>query len=131
MVPPPDFDLDTALHSLARFRARQPSGLAFAHYGLVPVDVDETLEEADATLRRWGEVAEVAWRDGRDIAEALDEAFSHELDHVDPEYRAMADTLNSVHSNAAGLRRWLETRGADAGAASHPHPHPHDHPHPH
>jgi hypothetical protein len=34
-----------------------------------------------------------------------------------------------VHSNAAGLRRWLETR--DEAPASHPHPHPHDHPHPH
>ena len=34
-TPPPDFDLDQALHSLARFAERRPSGIALAHYGLL------------------------------------------------------------------------------------------------
>src|SRR5215212_1769231 len=35
-TPPPDFDLDQALASLRRFADRRPSGIALAHYGLVP-----------------------------------------------------------------------------------------------
>ncbi|HEY2429277.1 MAG TPA: MBL fold metallo-hydrolase [Acidimicrobiales bacterium] len=108
-TPPPDFDLDAALHSLGRFRARRPSGLALAHYGLIP-EPDALLDEADGTLRRWAEVAEGAWQEGRDIAAALGEAFAGDLDGVAPEHREKLETLNGVHSNAAGLRRWLDHR---------------------
>ena len=38
-----------------------------------PID---TLQEAEGILRQWAEVAEAAFREGRDIAEALDVAFS-------------------------------------------------------
>ena len=106
-TPPPDFDLDQALHSVQRFRDRQPTGLALAHYGLIPNPID-LLDEAQGTLRRWTEVAEAAWRGGRDIAEALSEQFSGDLDGVAEEHRVKLETLNGVHSNAAGLRRWLE-----------------------
>ena len=34
-TPPPDFDLDQALHSLRKFAARRPTGIALAHYGLL------------------------------------------------------------------------------------------------
>jgi len=108
-TPPPDFDLDQALHSLRRFAERQPSGLALAHYGLLG-DPQAVLEEAEATLRRWAEVAEQAWREGRDIAEALEAAFSADVSQAPPEQRRKLETLNGVHSNAAGLRRWLEQR---------------------
>ena len=70
-TPPPDFDLDQALHSLDRFAERRPAGIALAHFGLVP-DPGEILEEAHDILRRWAEVAEAAWREDRDIAAALD-----------------------------------------------------------
>src|SRR5829696_8000044 len=115
-TPPPDFDLDQALTSLRRFAERRPSGVALAHYGLVP-DPIETLDEAGETLRRWAEVAEAAWREGRDIATALDDAFAGELSSTDPAHREKLDTLNGVHSNAAGFKRWLETRapGPDVG----------------
>src|ERR1700722_17740885 len=46
-TPPPDFDLDQALHSLGRFAARRPAGLALAHYGLI--------EEPAALLDEAGE----------------------------------------------------------------------------
>ncbi len=108
-TPPPDFDLDQALHSLRRFADRRPAGLALAHFGLVP-DPMAMLEEADGLLRRWAEVAEAAWRAGQDIAEALAVAFDSDFDGVAPEHRATAETLNGVHSNAAGFRRWLEHR---------------------
>jgi glyoxylase-like metal-dependent hydrolase (beta-lactamase superfamily II) len=113
-TPPPDFDLDQARHSLQRFRDRSPAGVALAHYGLVP-DPAAILEEADETLVRWAEVAEAAWRAGRDIAAALDEAFADDLTGVDESQREKLETLNGVHSNAAGFQRWLETKDRPPG----------------
>jgi glyoxylase-like metal-dependent hydrolase (beta-lactamase superfamily II) len=114
-TPPPDFDLDQALASLQKFAGRSPTGIALAHYGLVG-DPPALLEEAQGTLRRWAEVAERALREGADIAAALDDAFADDLVDTDPAQREKLETLNGVHSNAAGFRRWLETR--------HDHPHP-------
>lgn len=108
-VPPPDFDLYAALGSLQKFAQRSPSALALAHYGVVG-NPQELLEEAAGTLREWAAVAEQAWHEGRDIAEALQDAFGGEVPGVDPAEREKLETLNGIHSNAAGLRRWLETR---------------------
>jgi glyoxylase-like metal-dependent hydrolase (beta-lactamase superfamily II) len=110
-APPPDFDLDQALHSLQRFAERSPAGNALAHYGLVP-DHDTVLDEAADTLQRWAHVAEQAWREGKDIAAALEAAFAGDTTGVDEAHREKLETLNGVHSNAAGLRRWLERREA-------------------
>src|SRR3954466_16218864 len=115
--PPPDFDLDLAITSLHKFAARNPAGVALAHYGLVPSPLD-TLAEAEDTLRQWADVAEKAWRNGDDIAGALDHAFSKDLTDIPTEHRHKLETLNGVHSNAAGLRRWLDTR--EAGETAEP-----------
>jgi len=117
-TPPADFDLDQAVTSLRKFRDRQPQGVALAHYGLLPQPM-EMLEEAEETLRRWAEVAEKAWRGDGDIVGALTAEFSGALEGIDPENRNKLETLNGIHSNAAGLRRWLETTKGDA----HGHPH--------
>jgi glyoxylase-like metal-dependent hydrolase (beta-lactamase superfamily II) len=109
-TPPPDFDLDQALSSLQRFAERRPAGIALAHFGLVP-DPHEILVEATETLTRWAEVAERAWREGHDIGTALAEAFDHELEGKDPVQVERLETLNGIHSNAAGFHRWLDTRG--------------------
>jgi glyoxylase-like metal-dependent hydrolase (beta-lactamase superfamily II) len=108
-APPPDFDLDLALRSLHRFAERRPAALALAHYGVLS-EPEDLLAEAEVTLRAWAEEAERAWRQGHDIAEALSSAFGADLDAVDPTQREKLETLNGVHSNAAGLRRWLESR---------------------
>lgn len=105
-TPPPDFDLDSALRSLQRFAARSPTSLALAHYGLLD-DPADVLAEADETLRAWATVAEAAFRDGRDIATALAEAFASDLDGVADRHREKLEVMNGVHSNAAGLARWL------------------------
>ncbi len=117
-TPPPDFDLDQALHSLHKFAARRPSGIALAHYGLLG-EPQTLLEEAEATLRGWAETAERAFREGRDIASALEERYSFDTSHVPAEYREKLEVLNGFHSNAAGLHRWLTTRsGTGAEGAS-------------
>jgi glyoxylase-like metal-dependent hydrolase (beta-lactamase superfamily II) len=113
-TPPPDFDLAQALTSLQKFAARRPSGIALAHYGLLELP-DELLAEADETLRLWAEAAEQAYREGADIADALSARFDPMQGDIDPAHREKLDTLNGVHSNAAGFRRWLE--GRDAGTA--------------
>jgi glyoxylase-like metal-dependent hydrolase (beta-lactamase superfamily II) len=117
-TPPADFDLDQAVTSLRRFRERKPAEVALAHYGLVPQPM-ETLEEAEETVRRWAEVAERAWRADGDIEGALAAEFTIGLDSFDPESRAKLETLNGIHSNAAGLRRWLETTKGDAHGHEH------------
>lgn len=123
-TPPPDFDLDQALTSIAKFAARRPTGIALAHYGLVP-EAEAVLDEATEILTRWAEVAETAWQQGDDIAEALDAAFGGDLDGVAPEHKEKLETLNGIHSNAAGFRRWLDKR------ADHTHGHTHHHHHSH
>lgn len=117
-TPPPDFDLDQALHSLHKFAARSPSAIALAHYGLL-TDPLTLLEEAESTLRAWAETATRAWRGGEDIAAALEERFGADTAEIAPEHREKLEVLNGFHSNAAGFRRWLETRnGAGADPAS-------------
>jgi glyoxylase-like metal-dependent hydrolase (beta-lactamase superfamily II) len=110
-APPPDFDLHLAVRSLERFRLRRPTGVALAHYGLV-TPTDDILAEGEERLRSWASVAEQAFRDGRDIADALSAAFAAELVGTDTAAREKLETLNGVHSNAAGFRRWLEHGGA-------------------
>ena len=121
-TPPADFDLDLAVNSLHKFRDRNPTGIALAHYGLLGNPI-ELLEEAEGTLRDWAETAERAWKAGEDITEALTKRFGGSLDGVPEEHRAKLETLNGIHSNAAGLQRWLETT-----RQQHSHPHPHSHP---
>ena len=121
-TPPPDFDLDLALDSLERFAARRPTGIALAHFGLVP-DPQAILDEAGETLRQWAEEAERAWREGSDIAAALAARFDGDLTTVDPVLRERLETLNGVHSNAAGFRRWLGQRFGEPDGHAHGHPH--------
>ena len=109
-TPPPDFDLDAAVASLRRFAAHRPEALALAHFGVVPGDPGTALAEAEEALRHWAEVAGRAWREGTDVAAALSAAFGDELASADEALRERVETLNGIHSNAAGLRRWLEKR---------------------
>ncbi|PLS75416.1 MAG: MBL fold metallo-hydrolase [Actinobacteria bacterium] len=115
-TPPPDFDLDQALASLRRFAERRPVGIALAHYGLVS-DTEAVLEEAAETLQRWAQVAGQAWREGGDIAAALERAFAPDTSGLDDTQRLKLETLNGVHSNAAGLRRWLDRGQTPADGA--------------
>jgi glyoxylase-like metal-dependent hydrolase (beta-lactamase superfamily II) len=128
-TPPPDFDLELALASMQKFADHKPTGIALAHYGLVPVPPDEILAEAAATLRLWAEEAERAWRGGEDIAEALRGRFGAAEPPQDAAMAEKLEILNGFHSNAAGFKRWLELRAAAAaagpGADARGHPHTH------
>lgn len=112
-TPPPDFDLALAVKSLRRFAARRPSALGLSHFGVLADDPAVVLGEAEDALRDWAAVAEAAWRKGEDVAVALAQAFGADSTET------MA-VLNGVHSNAAGLRRWLDRGGDAAGATPRP-----------
>ncbi|MFN2606659.1 MAG: MBL fold metallo-hydrolase [Acidimicrobiales bacterium] len=111
-TPPPEFDLEAAVGSLRHMAGRRPAAVALAHFGVVPGDPADLLGEAEAALRRWAEVAEAAWHRGDDPAAALTAAFGDDLAGADDSQRRRMDALNGIHSNAAGLRRWLDTRSA-------------------
>jgi glyoxylase-like metal-dependent hydrolase (beta-lactamase superfamily II) len=114
-TPPPDFDLDLAVHSLRRFAARRPAKLALAHFGVLDGDPADVLGEAEHALREWAAVAEAAWNQGDDIAGALAQAFGGDPTET-------MGILNGVHSNAAGLSRWLDRRSPELGDGATPDP---------
>ena len=79
-TPPPDFDLDLA-HS--RRSAASPTAARAASRWPTSASRPGTRSTCSTrprgSSRRWGEVAEAAFREGRDIATALDEAFCPRL----------------------------------------------------
>ena len=116
-TPPTDFDLVQALDSLRRFSERRPSAVALAHYGILPGEPVAALEEAGEILREWAGVAEVAWKSGSDVEEALRDKFGAAIEALPPDQRRRVETLNGLHSNAEGLKRWLATSGGVGRAA--------------
>ena len=79
-TPPPEFDLEQAVHSLRRFAELRPERMVLTHYGPV-ADAQATLAEAEAMLRGWVEVAERVIEDAADagiddVAAALAAAFA-------------------------------------------------------
>jgi glyoxylase-like metal-dependent hydrolase (beta-lactamase superfamily II) len=113
-APPPDFDLELAVNSLHRFAALAPTQVVLTHYGPVE-DPMATLDEAEAALHAWVGVAErtmAARPDAgiEEIAAALAEAFAVGPDDLDSAALDRLELLNGVHSNAAGISRYLALR---------------------
>ncbi|WP_084773513.1 MBL fold metallo-hydrolase [Nonomuraea candida] len=111
-TPPPDFDLKTALDSIALFEALGPQRLLFSHYG--PVDaVQETLERSAEELRIWVDLTRQARSEGMD----LDHAVAMVRDRTKERYRAspsdegaaeQLEILSGASSNVAGILHWLD-----------------------
>ena len=84
-TPPPDFDLETALASVRKFAALQPSRLLFSHYG--PVGrVGEILDRSAEEIIVWVEETRRARRAGLD----LDHAVAMVRDRTKDRYAAMS-----------------------------------------
>jgi glyoxylase-like metal-dependent hydrolase (beta-lactamase superfamily II) len=112
-TPPPDFDLDTALDSLGKFRALGPQRLLFAHYGPVR-EVQDTLERSAEELRIWVDAVQDAHDRGLDLDHAVamvvdrtKDRYAITKDDVDPELAAKYEVLNSTESNVAGIMHAL------------------------
>ncbi|WP_433500927.1 MBL fold metallo-hydrolase [Sphaerimonospora sp. CA-214678] len=111
-TPPPDFDLDIALDSIALFQALGPQRLLFSHYG--PVDeVTEILERSAEELRVWVDLTRQARTEGLD----LDHAVAMVRDRTRERYTALRnddptaeqfELLSGAPSNVAGILHWLD-----------------------
>jgi glyoxylase-like metal-dependent hydrolase (beta-lactamase superfamily II) len=113
-VPPPDFDLELSVDSLHRYAELRPERVVLTHYGPLP-DAAKGLTEAEEALHRWVELAEQVIRDTPDagvdeIADAFADAFVPPSAEIAPEVRSRLELLNGVHSNAAGIARYLARR---------------------
>jgi glyoxylase-like metal-dependent hydrolase (beta-lactamase superfamily II) len=136
-TPPADFNLETSLETLARYRQRTPEHLFLAHFGRI-APADAALETAEDRLRAWVSTAEAARRavpQGEDetahVARMLEHRFAADL--IEPALRARdddpaahgavapadpratealrrLDLLNDARSNAAGILRYLRRR---------------------
>ncbi|MFB4294725.1 MBL fold metallo-hydrolase [Nonomuraea sp. ATR24] len=111
-TPPPDFDLQTALDSIALFEALGPQRLLFSHYGPVGA-VQETLERSAEELRIWVDLTRQAHAEGMD----LDHAVAMVRDRTKERYTALAaddetaehfELLSGAPSNVAGILHWLD-----------------------
>jgi glyoxylase-like metal-dependent hydrolase (beta-lactamase superfamily II) len=112
-TPPPDFDLDTAIESLQKFRALEPTRLLFAHYGPV-TEVPLTLDRSEEELRYWVETVQEACDADLDLDHAvamLQERIAGRYKAygpgADPELRAKYEVLNPAASNVAGIMHAL------------------------
>ncbi|MEU4831692.1 MBL fold metallo-hydrolase [Streptosporangium sp. NPDC023615] len=111
-TPPPDFDLQTALDSIALFGALGPQRLLFSHYGPV-TDVEETLGRSAEELRVWVDLTRQAHAEGMD----LDHAVAMVRDRTRDRYAALRgdeataeqfELLSGAPSNVAGILHWLD-----------------------
>ena len=115
-TPPPDFDLEQATVSLRRFAELRPQRVVLTHYGPVENPL-ETLAEAEEMLHQWVDVAERTMLKSEeagidDVATALADAFASLPIDLPEALREKFEVLNGVHSNAAGIVRYLSTRQA-------------------
>ncbi|MEV8637844.1 MBL fold metallo-hydrolase [Streptosporangium sp. NPDC051023] len=111
-TPPPDFDLQTALESIALFEALGPQRLLFSHYGPV-TEVEETLERSAEELRVWVDLTRQAHSAGMD----LDHAVAMVRERTRERYAALKaddatseqfELLSGAPSNVAGILHWLD-----------------------
>jgi glyoxylase-like metal-dependent hydrolase (beta-lactamase superfamily II) len=108
-TPPPDFDLDTTLASLEKFRSLRPQRLLFAHYGPA-TPVEEILDRSAEELRIWTEAVREAHDAELDLDHAVamvkqrtDARYKVYAESVDPALREKWDMLSGPESNVSGI----------------------------
>lgn len=116
-TPPPDFDLDLTLSSLARMRDAGANRLLFSHFGPV-TNVADTLDRSREELLVWVDLVRAARVTTPDLDHAI--AMVRERDrelnpafHSDPERDRKFEELSSVAANVTGISRWLDRTEAD------------------
>lgn len=113
-TPPPDFDLDLALTSLARMRDAGAQRLLFSHFGPV-TDVRATLDRSADELHYWVEAVARIHAVEPDVDHAIAMFRAKDREHcpdfyADSERVARFDELFGVGANVHGIIRWLDQR---------------------
>ncbi|MDQ5973937.1 MAG: hypothetical protein QG661_1146 [Actinomycetota bacterium] len=114
-TPPPDFDLDLTLSSLARMRDAGAARLLFSHFGPV-TEVSDTLDRSEAELRYWVEAVAAAHAQSPDVDHAIamvreKDRERHPLFYSDEDRVLKFDELSGVGANVHGIVRWLDAQG--------------------
>ena len=125
-TPPPDIDVELAVDSIERIRARTESALMFSHFGPVR-EVDELCGIAADRIRLWAGIVRDAMDETDDldrIAEILASRTAAEFDEAgaSDEARERYEALSSTRNNAAGLVRYWTKRREREQAAEPPAP---------
>lgn len=112
-TPPPDFDLDLTLSSLARMRDARPDRLLFSHVGPV-TDVLDTLDRSREELLIWVDMVRAAHQTAPDLDHAIAMVRQRDRDlhphfHEDSDRERKFEELSSVAANVAGITRWMES----------------------
>lgn len=108
-VPPPEFDLDAALDTLAALDDLAPETLLLGHFGPVP-DPSEAIAEASDRQVRIAHAARDAWRAGgaADVGPAVQRALPLEPTVGDDAALERWRWLRWCENNVTGLQAWLE-----------------------
>src|SRR5580693_2437353 len=113
-TPPPDFDLATALASLRKFAALQPTRLLFSHYGPVS-GVSETLDRSAEEINVWVEETRRARTAGLDLDHAVAMVLDRTMDRyaatspdADPALAERLERVSSARGNVEGIMQWLD-----------------------
>jgi len=111
-TPPPEFHLEKAIASIERIRELRSDSLCLTHFGPVDAPVDETCDQAIASLEAWA-----SWvRDARHEADELDsvaaavrrraeEAFEQQLQ---PDEIERLEQTTSFRMNTMGYMRYFD-----------------------
>jgi glyoxylase-like metal-dependent hydrolase (beta-lactamase superfamily II) len=114
-TPPPEFDLDTALDSLAAMKARHASRLLFSHFGPVD-DVEITLDRAVEELRLWVDLVRGARAEGLDEDHAVARVRERTAERYAlrslPEVEHKIEVLSSTEADVAGIWRFLDAQSS-------------------
>jgi glyoxylase-like metal-dependent hydrolase (beta-lactamase superfamily II) len=113
-TPPPDFDLETALASLRKFAALQPTRLLFSHYGPV-TPVGETLDRSAEEIIVWVEKTRQARAEGLDLDHAVAMVRDRTIERYtamrpdgDPAIRERFERISSAFGSVEGIMHWLD-----------------------
>ena len=107
-TPPPEFDLDAALDSIARVQKLKPTPICFTHYG--PTH-ESALEEAAKDLREWDDLLRPLVLRGADEEELL--AAIDPVVGAPPgneEFAHAATELSSTRNSLLGYLRYYQKR---------------------
>ncbi|MCC7078102.1 MAG: MBL fold metallo-hydrolase [Acidimicrobiia bacterium] len=112
VVPPPDIDVELLVSQFARYRDRDTTALAFAHFG-VEHDVGRLLDEAERRLRLWTDVV-LRHRDATpaEVGDRIREANHADLQARGRSAREIArvDERTTYATEASGLLRYVHSQ---------------------
>lgn len=113
-TPPPDFDLEVALGSIATFASLDPSRLLFSHYGPV-AEVAAALERSAEEISVWVAETRAARSAGMDLDHAVEAVRAKTLSRYaawsasgDPAVLEKFEQISGAAANVGGIWHWLD-----------------------